>query len=136
MRSKAFVAALLLGLLACSALAGPGPRVDQPKEGDVLGPDYVISGSTGQKALVVVLTDVILSDTGRVYGTVPGIRHYSKDDGSFQFRCASPRVPMGSRQADVIYRIRCFVMAPGGKAGPETVVTLARCAVELRRAAV
>ncbi len=113
---------LLALVLAASAYALPKPTLYQPNEGDVLGPNYDISGTVGERALVVVLTDVLLSDTGRLVGTVPGIRHYSNADGTFSFRCASPRVPMGKREADILYRVRCFVVGPGGQRGPEAVV--------------
>lgn len=112
---------LLLGL-ALAANAIPQPRVDQPTEGAILGPSYEIIGSVGERALVVVLTDVVMVETGRTVGTVPGIRHYSKNDGSFHFRCASPRVPTGDETTEYAYRVRCFVVAPGGARGPETVV--------------
>ena len=120
-RTVVSVVTLLL-CLAAMTQAADRPTVNQPLEGVVLGPSYEISGSLGYRALLVVLTDVVLADTGELLATVPGIRHYTNYDGTFHFRCASPRVSMGDRTRTLTYRVRCFTLDASGAKGPERVI--------------
>ena len=108
--------------LAAAAQAADQPTVNAPLEGAVLGPNYEITGSLASRALVVVLTDAVYADTGLLLATVPGIRHYTNEDGTFHFRCASPRLLLGDETRTLTYRVRCFTLGANGETGPETVV--------------
>jgi hypothetical protein len=114
---------LLVSVLAFVgvAVAMDQPTVTTPKSGDTLGPNYDIAGSMPYRALIVVITECLRPDTGAVVGSVPGIRHWTTSNGSFQFRCASPRVFLGEG-VPLSYRIRCFEVDRSGAKGPETVV--------------
>jgi hypothetical protein len=116
------VVACLLGLVA-AAYAMDKPTVDTPRNGEALGPSYDITGRMPYKAFIVVMTDCLRADTGEVLRSVPGIRHLTEADGTFHFRCASPRVSFGEKQTPLVYRVRCFEMSQDGGAGPEAVVT-------------
>lgn len=122
--SRVLLAVTLVALLGASgtALAMDQPTINDPVEGAVLGPNYDISGSMPYRALLVVMTDCIRVDTGEVLRSVPGIRHYTNQDGSFAFRCASPRVSLGDRDLELRYRVRCFEVNAAGQKGPEAVV--------------
>ena len=113
----------LLALLgaATTAFAMDKPTIDTPKNGDALGPSYDIHGSMPYRALLVVMTDCVRTDTGEVVGSVPGIRHWTKTNGRFQFRCASPRVFVGP-DVPFVYRIRCYEVNRAGEKGPAAVV--------------
>jgi hypothetical protein len=120
---KTCLALLALSVLwaASGALALEQPRVTSPQEGAVLGPNYDVIGSMPYKACMVVMTDVINADTGAVLGSVPGIRHWTEEDGRFHFRVASPRVAVGAEDTPLTYRIRVFE-ATEQETGPETVI--------------
>jgi hypothetical protein len=113
---------LLVSVLAFAgvALAMEKPTINMPQAGDALGPNYDISGSMPYRAFLIVITDCLRTDTGEVVGSVPGIRHWTRMDGTFEFRCASPRVSMGP-DIPLIYRIRCWE-TNGRSTGPEAVV--------------
>jgi hypothetical protein len=118
-----FLLTVLTVLVLCAttqAFALDAPKLTRPPEGIALGPSYDVMGTLPAKALVVVMTDVIDAD-GNVFDTVPGIRHYTYDDGSFLFRCASPRAASKDSGAVFTYRVRVFAMQ-GEEKGPETVV--------------
>jgi hypothetical protein len=119
---------LLVSLLltAGAALAMDKPTIQVPNEGASLGPNYDISGSMPYKAFLVVITDCIRTDTGEVLGSVPGIRHWTDGNGSFHFRCASPRVSLGDATVELKYRVRCFETNGSGENGPEAVVNCNR----------
>lgn len=114
--------AVLLGLTT-GAFALDKPTISMPRNGDALGPSYDITGHMPQRAFLVVMTDVVRADTGEVLRSVPGIRHWTEADGTFRFRCASPRISIGERDTPLTYRIRCFEVAPNGAMGPEAIVT-------------
>ena len=122
--SRPCLVVLLAGLLGItgSALAMEKPTVQVPNEGDLLGPNYDIVGSMPYKALLVVMTDCVRTDTGELLGSVPGIRHWTRPDGSFHFRCASPRV-FGKPDIHLTYRIRVYETNARRQNGPEAVVT-------------
>ena len=117
------LAVALVATLLSAAYALEKPTVLTPHEGDALGPNYDIEGQMPYKAFLVVLTDVIRADTGEKLRSVPGIRHWSNDDGTFHFRCASPRVSLGEKDTPLIYKVRCFEATPDGNTGPEAVIT-------------
>lgn len=125
MRSACFVLAACLLLVVSQAMAQSQPTITSPEEGATLGPNYDVIGSMPSRALVVVMTDVLDCDTNEVIGSVPGIRHWTRDDGSFHFRVASPRISIGEKDTDVSYRVRVFEVSPGQQ-GPEQVVS-AQC---------
>lgn len=110
----------LLGV-AGSALAMDKPTINTPAAGDALGPNYDIAGAMPYKAFLVVITDCVRTDTGEVLQSVPGIRHWTKADGTFQFRCASPRIFLGD-DIPLVYRVRCYETDRTGATGPEAVV--------------
>lgn len=108
-------------LLAGAVMAQNGPSVTMPAAGAKLGPNYDVMGNAGHRAFLVVMTDVLNADTGEVLRSVPGIRHWTADDGSFHFRVASPRVSIGEKNTPLKYRVRVFEMTKEGAQG-ETVV--------------
>jgi hypothetical protein len=113
---------MFLVLSAGAALGMEKPTIQAPQPGASLGPNFIISGTMPYKAFLVVLTDCVRTDTGELLGSVPGIRHYTNDNGSFRFRCASPRIAWGDLAAVVKYRVRCFEIRPNGQRGPEATV--------------
>lgn len=121
--SRVLSVVVLVSLLvfAGAALAMDKPTINTPAAGASLGTNYDISGSMPYKALLVVMTDCVRTDTGEVLGSVPGIRHWTNANGSFQFRCASPRIFIGE-DIPLIYRVRCFEVNRSGETGPEAVV--------------
>jgi len=119
-RGGLFLMSLVL-IAGSSVWALQAPVVNMPREGDALGPNYEIGGYMPYKAFLVVLTDVITAQ-GELLRTVPGIRHWTNDDGSFRFRVASPRVSIGDKKTVVWYRIRVFELGPNGEKGPERVI--------------
>ena len=122
--SRMLLVVLLVSLLvsAGAALAMDKPTINVPNGGDSLGPNYDISGSMPYKAFLVVITDCVRTDTGEVLGSVPGIRHWTNNNGHFQFRCASPRISFGDAGVTLEYRVRCFETNAHGDNGPEAVV--------------
>ena len=78
-------------------------------------------GSMPHKAFLVVMTDVLRADNGELLHSVPGIRHWTRADGTFHFRVASPRVAIGEKDTVLVYRVRVWASSKDGK-GPETVV--------------
>ena len=115
------VLVLALGLLATQAMAMDKPTVTSPQEGAMLGPSYDVIGSMPYRAFLVVMTDVVNAETNEVLRSVPGIRHWTNQDGTFHFRVASPRVSIGEKDTDLIYRLRVFEKTPQEQ-GPETIV--------------
>lgn len=124
MRQASVIASVvaLLGLTV-GAFALDMPTITTPRNGDALGPNYDITGYIGHRAFMVVITDVVRADTGEMLRSVPGIRHWTEEDGSFHFRCASPRVSIGELETPLTYRVRCFQVAANGAMGPEAIVT-------------
>lgn len=113
---------VLLTVTATVALALEAPTVTMPRAGAVLGPNYDVMGSMPYRAFLVVMTDCVNAGTGEVLRSVPGIRHWTADDGTFHFRVASPRVSIGEKDTTLIYRVRVFEAGAGGETGPETVL--------------
>lgn len=110
------------GQVTASLVQGEGGlMLSAPQEGASLGPNYDVIGRMPQRAFLVVVTDVINSETGEVVGTVPGIRHWTDMDGSFHFRVSSPRIMLGQRGLPLSYRVRIFESGAEGN-GPETVI--------------
>lgn len=128
--SRILLIVFLASTVLCGsvALAMDTPTIQTPAQGTALGPNYDISGSMPHRAFLVVVTDCIRTDTGEVLRSVPGIRHWTNSDGSFTFRCASPRVAYGEVGLALEYRVRCFETNASGGNGPEAVVncTMAR----------
>lgn len=125
--SKSLLALMVFcfALMVLPALALEEPTVTSPREGAALGPNYDVIGSMPYRAFLVVLTDVIRCDTNECVRTIPGIRHWTNDDGSFHFRVASPRVAIGEQELPLAYRVRVFE-ATAHEAGPEAMV-IASC---------
>lgn len=122
--SRLFQMILLMSMLAAAgaALAMDKPTIEAPSQGCAIGPNYDISGAMPYRAFLVVITDCVRTDTGEVLGSVPGIRHWTNDDGRFQFRCASPRVSLGDAGLPLQYRVRCFETNASGETGPVAVM--------------
>lgn len=116
------VVSLAVLLVAGAALAQSGPMVKTPEVGAKLGPNYDVIGTAGHKAFLIVMTDVVNADTGEVLRSVPGIRHWTTEDGTFHFRAASPRVSIGERDTPLKYRVRVFESSESGTPGTETVI--------------
>jgi hypothetical protein len=113
---------LMIGalLLTVTALA-QGPKVTTPKEGDRVGPAIDVKGDLGHKGLIVIITDVWRLDKNEKVSSVPGIRHYSEDNGTFDFHVATPRNPW-DKTVSIEYRVRVFELKGPNNPGPETVV--------------
>lgn len=119
---RTLLAVLLIGLTATLVFALEQPSVTMPQTGALLGPNYDVLGNMPYKAFLIVMTDAVNADTGEVLRSVPGIRHWTNSDGSFHFRVASPRVSIGEKQTNLIYRVRVFEAKSSGELGPETVI--------------
>ncbi|MEN6641614.1 MAG: hypothetical protein ABFE08_04115 [Armatimonadia bacterium] len=118
---KMLMVTLLFALTATLAFALEQPTVTMPQPGAELGPNYDVLGKMPYRAFLVVMTDCIDAKTGLTLRSVPGIRHWTFDDGSFHFRVASPRVSIGEKQTELIYRVRVFESSANGD-GPETAI--------------
>lgn len=93
------IVSLLPGSIPASSTCSPGPG-DAPilnglNSGQCVGPNLDISGLTSPQKLVTIWTEVFDADNGLMLGSVPGIRHLSGSDGSFNVRIATPRVAFG-----------------------------------------
>ena len=112
----------LLAVLLVTALAhAQGPTVTTPRNGDAIGPAIDVNGSLGHYGLIVVITDVYRTAGNEKVASVPGIRHYTEQSGSFAFHVATPR---GWREREPLtYKVRVFELRKPGDRGPETVVT-------------
>jgi hypothetical protein len=121
---RKFATFALVGLLALATVVAfaQGPTVTTPKEGDRVGPNIDVAGNLGHRGLIVIVTDAYRSDTNAKISSVPGIRHYTKDDGSFAFRVATPR-RASDINASVVYKVRVYEMKGPDNPGPETVIT-------------
>ena len=115
------IAALLMFALASFAAAA-APVVTSPANGDKIGPNVLVTGSTEGKQFVIIITDVYLKGKDAPIKSVPGIRHWTNDDGTFCFGISTPRVPWYP-SADLTYKIRVFTQRPGQEKGEVTVIT-------------
>jgi hypothetical protein len=120
--AKILLVLLVLTISTTAALALEAPTVNIPVAGAALGPNYDVMGSMPYRAFLVVMTDAVNAGTGEVLRSVPGIRHWTADDGTFHFRVASPRVSIGEKDTNLIYRVRVFEATPAGATGPETII--------------
>ncbi len=116
----------LLAVGLCLAVVGMAyaapPEVTTPKMGDKIGPSVDVAGKTDGKTFVIIITDVYQAGVDAPLRSVPGIRHWTDDQGNFAVRIAAPRVPHG-KTADLIYKIRVFTQRPGEEKSEETVIT-------------
>jgi hypothetical protein len=117
---RMLVAALVLAAIVTAAHA-QGPTVTTPKDGDRLGPSVEVKGALGHYGLIVIITDVYNAQTNEKMTSVPGIRHYTEQDGTFAFQIAAPR-NVHSDGVSVKYKIRVFEMKGKDAPGPETVI--------------
>ena len=117
---KKLAAVVILLCLAGIALAATAPVVSTPKDGDKLGSNVYITLKTEGKQFIIVITDVFVNQ--KQVGSVPGIRHWTDDNGDLTVRVATPRV-LNAKKEDLVYKIRVFTATAGGDKGPETVVT-------------
>ncbi len=88
------------------------PTVNTPVEGTDAGPASEVDGRAKPGELVVISTRCYDVETGELVKDVPGIRHYPRQDGSFHFRVATPRVVFG-REGPVWYEMRIYSSTPG-----------------------
>jgi hypothetical protein len=121
MRVALTVLALLALTVGVASAQLAAPEVTTPVNGDRVGPSIAVQGQADGKQFIVVITDVYVAGKAKPVGSVPGIRHWTNEDGSFAFRVATPRV-FNAKDADLTYKVRVFCARPGEK-GPETVVT-------------
>jgi hypothetical protein len=93
------VVSLVSGSIAssstCTPEEGQAPVLSGLKSGQCVGPNLDIVGMTRPHTLVTVWTEIFDPDNGQLVGSVPGIRHLSGSDGSFNVRIATPRVAFG-----------------------------------------
>jgi hypothetical protein len=116
---KKVVAVIALLCVSYAAFAANAPEVSSPKNGDRIGSNVFVTCKTDGKQFVIVITDVYVK--GNLTGSVPGIRHWTEDDGTLTVRIATPRV-FNAPKSDTSYKIRVFSQRPGGEKSPETVV--------------
>lgn len=119
---RKLIAATILLCLASAALAADAPKVTVPADGDKVWTRIQVIGQTQGKHFVIIITDVYVKGQEKPIGSVPGLRHWTEEDGKFNFGIAAPRVIRG-HSADLVYKIRVFVQDPGTAPGPETVIT-------------
>jgi len=119
---KKIIAVVALLCLASVALAASAPVVNSPKDGDKIGPSVYLNIQTEGKQFVIVITDVYVRGNDKPVGSVPGIRHWTNDDGALTVRISTPRV-VNAKKSDITYKIRVFTATPSGEKSPETIVT-------------
>jgi len=124
MRS-ALVGVLLLLAVAGALAAGPAPQVFTPVNGAKVGPSVDVAGQTEGRQFVVIITDVYVKGEAKSpWQSVPGLRHWTEDDGSFAFRIATPRLwktPFANDR--ITYKIRVFTQRPDEEPSDTTTVT-------------
>ena len=118
---KKLAAVVILMGLAGAAFA-QAPQVTAPRNGDRIGPNVDVVGTTEGRQFVVIVTDVYVKGEAAPLRAVPGHRHWTDGDGNFNLRIATPRV-RNVADSDITYKIRVFVQRPGERPGPETVIT-------------
>ncbi|MEN6346375.1 MAG: META domain-containing protein [Armatimonadia bacterium] len=98
------------------------PVLTSPNQGDRVGRSVQIAGHTGdgRPAVIAVITDTYYKGSTLV-GSVPGIRHRTRDTGEFSFRVATPSVG-GASDREIRYMIRVFEVRADGTRGPEATV--------------
>lgn len=119
---KKFAVVVVLLCLVSVALAAEAPKVTSPKNGDKIGPNVDVVGTTVGKRFVIIITDVYLKGKEKPLKSVPGHRSWTDDEGNFKLRIATPRV-RNAKGSDLIYKIRVFSARPGEEKSPETVIT-------------
>ncbi len=78
--------------------------ITYPVEGQTVGSSTPVRGMVSQKAFLVIYSDIYRCNTNEHVRRVPGIRHWTKDDGSFAVRIATPRV-FADPSIKLIYKI-------------------------------
>ncbi len=121
MRRFVLLCVLVVLVLGATAAFAQGPTVTTPKEGDRIGPAIDVEGNLGHKGLIVIMTDVYRDDKNEKVASVPGIRHYTEEDGSFAFHVATPRNVWGEK-VPLTYKVRVFELKGPKDPGPETVI--------------
>ena len=79
-------------LLALAVVAWAAVTLSYPVQGQTVGTNTDVRGMASQKAFMVVYSEVYRNDNDAYVKRVPGIRHWTRDDGSFEFRIAMPLV--------------------------------------------
>lgn len=100
------------------------PVILAPRNGEIVGPSTVVKGHATPGALVVVWTAVYNARTGELIKRVPGIRHRTKEDGSFEVRISTPRISFG-QDVPLRYEIHAQMLDASGKRSLEAIVTVA-----------
>lgn len=127
MRHKVWVLSVIM-LLVVVSMGWAAVTITYPVNGQVVGPSTQVKGVASQKAFMVVYTKVFRPGEDKLLRKVPGIRHWTKENGSFVFRIATPRV-YGAPNMKLIYKIhvRAYSQPASGKNPPdlgEVVITV------------
>ncbi len=106
----------------CSGSEGPAPRIENLTADQCAGPNTDISGQTQPRQLVTIWTEVYDPSSNQLLRSIPGIRSYASEDGSFRFRIATPRVSIGP---DTPLRYEVHARAErNGQCSPDLVIPL------------
>jgi hypothetical protein len=87
-RTLTILAVLLLLVAVTCAYADV--TITAPVAGALVGPSTVVTGAATQRAFLVIYSEVKTGDT--VTGNVPGIRHWTNDDNSYNVKISTPRL--------------------------------------------
>jgi len=101
-----------------SAPQGGAPIVYYPRDGDRVGTRIEVSIKSTPGVLQVIWTEVYRTDTNEILKMVPGIRHLTKPDGTYQGGIAGPRISFGD---DVPLRYEIHFRNGPNDGDPETI---------------
>jgi hypothetical protein len=109
------ILAVLLLLLAMTC-AWADVTITAPADGSQVGPSTVVTGAASQRAFLVIYSEVKSGDD--LVGTVPGIRHWTNDDNSYNVKISTPRLylrstdPNAPTQLTYVIHVRAFSQPP------------------------
>ena len=115
-------------LLALAVAVWASVTLSYPVQVQTVGSNTDVRGMASQKAFMIVYSEVYRGDNNAYVKRVPGIRHWTQDDGSFAFRIATPLVFRGP-STKLHYKIhaRAYSQPSAGTEAPdlgEAVVTV------------
>ena len=112
--SRALTLLAVLVLLSAVSLSWASVTITSPAAGSTVGPSTVVTGAASQRAFLVVYSDVFAGEES--LGMVPGIRHWTNDDDSYNVRISTPRLYLRAgeqaTQLTYIIHVKAYTAAP------------------------
>ena len=112
--SRALTLLAVLVLLSAVSLSWASVTITSPAAGSTVGPATVVTGMASQRAFLVVYSAVFSEDQS--IGSVPGIRHWTNEDNSYNVKISTPRLYLrgedGAVQLTYIIHVRAYSQAP------------------------